>query len=160
MVELTNLSTEELRSRILTIRKICLTSTELSSHFLDLKIREATLVHQELERRKNENIIKVIDMLSKIKTLIRIDSYANKMKMEHKHFKALDFISAIESKAFCNNDYMLLVKNWYTEGKSSVLRESILRPLNYNNDNVIEFSAFALLDECMQKLKKNEWLIF
>jgi len=153
MTDLKNISTIELEKQLLKIKQICLQNCELSAHILDLKIKEMKTIYDELESRKNEIKKEVIDITGRLFTEIKADAYKNRKDMEDKHYLAIRFVEAMRGRAMAQMSYARFILMWAQFGNASALRDTLLKPLGYNNDLMDHFNAFVLLDDCAIRMR-------
>lgn len=153
MTDLKNISTLELEKQLEEIKQICIQNCELSAHILDLKIKEMKTIHDELESRKGQIKKDVIDITGGLFTEIKADAYRNRKEMEAKHHLEIQFIQAMESRAMAQMGYARFLILWAEVGGTLALRENLLKPLGYNNDLMVHFNAFVLLDDCGMRMR-------
>lgn len=122
-------------------------NTDLSAHLVDLVQQEVSALQEELAVRKNQRFSVVFTAFQELETSIKEDAIEEGAGMGASHHRARALCALVLSKAHRDAAYCAIVHDWVSAGKTSILRDHILRPIGLDTDQMTDFDAFVLLDD-------------
>lgn len=158
--DIRQLTTEALQEKLtLRTQQLC-QNHDLSSHLVDLVMREVQAIQDELYLRTNSDSRKwIFAQLAQLSELITVDAV---MQSEHghKHVKAQEYLNLMMNRAVNQEDFSLLLTQWLRAGGTASLRDQILPQIGYQNDYIPDFNVMVLIDDIgiqyREKMRKEE----
>lgn len=122
----------------------------LSPEQRDFLTSQLCLIDEELQTYTDYSkvMLKISFFLNDLKRILLSDN----LSTEFGRLRAVGFLEKAESRAKENSSYGHYVSQWIANGDIKILKSIILEPLGYDNDRLLDFSAFALIDELRDNL--------